>query len=107
MAIIAAFIFCLTFYFRFYCHCYATLLPALRATSQRLGVVAAPTELPAGYKLPNLHCRFCGVTAAITPNRTLEAVLFCFLIFFKSHFQFSIIVLHTFVALVVKEQAKR
>jgi len=42
-------------------------------TSQRLGVVAAPTELPAGYKVSNLHCRVRGVTAAITPNRPLTA----------------------------------
>ena len=48
----------------------------LQVTSQRLGVVAAPTTVPAGYSLPNSHCRFCGATAAITPNRQLCAGIF-------------------------------
>jgi len=45
----------------------------LPTTWWRLGVVAAYTELPAGYKLSNSHCRFCGLPAAITPNRSLCA----------------------------------
>jgi len=44
---------------------------ALQPTSLRLGVVEAPTTLPAGYNVSSLHCRFCGATAAITPNRPL------------------------------------
>ena len=51
----------------------------LHTTSQRLGAVAASTELPAGYKLSNLHCLFRGATAAITPNRPLGAGIFILL----------------------------
>src|SRR5690554_4468238 len=67
------------------------------------------TAVRAGAKLPNSHCRLCGATPAIAPNRSLGAVHFSpFLLFvFKPYFQFPIIVFHAFVALVVEEQTKR
>jgi len=34
------------------------------------------TNVPAGYKLPNSHCRFCGANAAILLNRLLCAAIF-------------------------------
>ena len=60
-------------------HCRFT---RLQLTSERLGAVAASTTVPAGYSLSNLHCRFCGVNAAITPNRPLAVVHFCLSILF-------------------------
>jgi hypothetical protein len=52
---------------------YAAVPPALPLTSQRLGVVAASTELPAGGKLPNLHCIFCGLLPPLRQTASLAA----------------------------------
>jgi hypothetical protein len=59
--------------FNFLLHCPTALSPRLRATSQRLGAVAASTNVYAGYKVSIMHGIFRGVTAAIAPNRKLHA----------------------------------
>jgi hypothetical protein len=48
----------------------------LRATSQRLGAVAASTNIHAGDKCSITQFLFRGVTAAIAPNRKLCAGIF-------------------------------
>jgi hypothetical protein len=67
----------LLFSFRCLLHC----RPHLLLTSQRLGEVAAPTNVYAGYKISITHFLFRGVTAAIAPNRKLCAGIFGFILF--------------------------
>ena len=57
---------------------FAVVSSELCTTSQRLGAAAAFTTVHASYKRSILHCLFCGVTAAVAPNRQLAAVLFRF-----------------------------
>jgi len=45
----------------------------LRATGRRLGAAAAYTIVYAGYYRSNPPQTFCGVTAAVAPNRLLGA----------------------------------
>jgi hypothetical protein len=46
---------------------------------------AASTELPAGGKLPNSHCTFCGTAPPLAPNRLVGGRFFLqYLLFFKS-----------------------
>jgi len=52
-------------------HC--TVAHALLITFWRLGAAAASTAVYAGDKRSSLHCLFCGVTAAVAPNRQLSA----------------------------------
>jgi len=48
----------------------------LHTTGKRLGAVAGDANGLAGYKRPNSHETFCGVTPAIVPNRLLAAADF-------------------------------
>jgi len=41
----------------------------IRTTERRLGEAAASTTVHAGHKRSSLHYTFCGVTAAVAPNR--------------------------------------
>jgi len=54
----------------------------LHTTRRRLGEAAADTTLAAGDKRANLYKIVCGVTAAISQNRSLGDVFF---ISFHSH----------------------
>jgi hypothetical protein len=45
----------------------------LHLTWRRLGAAAADTKRSAGYFLSCSHETFCGVTAAVAPNRLLAA----------------------------------
>jgi len=51
-------------------------LATLQPTSERLGTAATFTTVHAGYKRSFSHCRFCGITAAVAPNRQLYAGLY-------------------------------
>ena len=61
----------------------------LHLTSERLGAAAASTAVYAGYKRSFSHCLFCGVTAAVAPNRQLAAAeLVAHLSFFLQRLDF-------------------
>ena len=47
--------------------------PPIAPNDQRLGAAAADTARSAGYFRSCSHVIFCGVTAAVAPNRTLAA----------------------------------
>ena len=49
------------------------VLAALPLTWRRLSVAAADTKRSAGYKRSFSYCLFCGVTAPLSQNRTLDA----------------------------------
>ena len=90
----------------------STALSQVAYNVRRLDVVAASTTLAAGDKRSNLYKIVCGVTAAITPNRSLEAAHFCRIVRFTRYasqfkfrryqtkfsrlFQFSLSISHGF-----------
>ena len=63
-----------------FCHCPLALSADLRATWWRLGAAAASTTLRAGDKRSITHKNFCGVTAAVAPNRSLSAGILLLLV---------------------------
>jgi len=61
------------FFHRIFLRCVARALPL---TGWRLGEAAASTTFVAGDKHSIPHYLFCGVTAAVAPNRSLGAGIF-------------------------------
>ena len=72
--------------FHFVVHC---AVARLRTTSERLGAAAAYTTVYAGDKSSISHCLFCGVNAAVAPNRQLAEGIFSELSAF--HYPFEIV----------------